>query len=169
MHWRYGGIGGCKTCNVVPAVSTSPPGREPGWRFTARCKFFMALGMLGGRRAGIYVDEFFWKVDFWISFTNLNLSGIFSQLSLVSYLAACKRSARSLGWVKSLNKFKVLDHYVWNFENHKNLLKADVAWPKMTSENSKSLSWCKIKRSARPALKGPIAALHEFCISKAIF
>ena len=37
----------------------------------------MAPGMLGGRRAGNYVVELFGKVDVWISFTNLNLPGIF--------------------------------------------------------------------------------------------
>ena len=63
--------------------------------------------MLGGRRAGNYVIEIFRKVDFWISFTTLNLPGVFFQLSLVSYLVACKSSARSIGRAKSLNGTKV--------------------------------------------------------------
>ena len=36
------------------------------------------------------------KIDFSIRFTNLKLTGVFFQLSLVSYLAVCKCSARSI-------------------------------------------------------------------------
>ena len=56
--------------------------------------------MLGGRQGGANVVEIFGKVDFSISFTNLNLPGVFFQLSSVSYLAVCKSSAGSIGGEK---------------------------------------------------------------------
>ena len=69
--------------------------------------FLMAPGMLGGRHGGTNVGNIFGKVEFSISFTNLNLPGVFFQLSSISYLGACKSSARSIGRVKSWNQFKI--------------------------------------------------------------
>ena len=60
-------------------------GNDSYIRFTSwRIILYPAPGMLGGRHGGTNVGEIFGKVDFWIGFTNLNLPGVFCQLSSIS-------------------------------------------------------------------------------------
>ena len=47
------------------------------------------------------------KLEEWQSVIDLNLTGVFFQLSLVSYLVVCKSSARFISWAKSFDGNKV--------------------------------------------------------------
>ena len=136
------------------------------WRFAGSRKWLVetacllennilsGLNMLGGSRGGNYVsfsDGFF--VSF--NFTRLHLTGIFFYFNLVSYLGACKSSARSIGCVESLNPSTVLDHGGWKFQNH------EICW-KLKSPGSKC--WPKIKNrfaGAKLTLRGEPEVTHR--------
>ena len=59
--------------------------------------FFVAAGMLSGKYTANYVMKHFGKVEFSDERTNSFSPGVFFQLPLISYLGACKTSARSIG------------------------------------------------------------------------